>query len=346
MYDSGAQPARRGVAQGRNWPIKLPRRNGGYSGPSGPADRPVLPSLQSRLLARALRRLIKPRQVTLADIPLIRALMVMLTRSRLPDGIRAVRVRWPVAGEWLHPPQPRRGRALLYLHGGGFICGNPQTHRSISARLAMLLQVSVFVPDYPLAPEHPYPAAPDAVLLVWRWLLEQGFRADRLLLAGDSAGGGLALTLMQDCRRLGLPLPAAAALFSPWTDLTCSSPALQQNAERCAWFSPQQLHFAARLYAGSAHPANPRLSPLHGDLSGLPPLHIHVSDSEMLRDDSLQLAERARVAGTPLQLTVWHSLPHAWPNFAGLMPEADSCLAQTAAALTTSPALAATAPAA
>jgi len=318
--------------QALNWPIKLPRRNREYTSPGSSL---ALPSLQSRLLARALRRLIKPRQVSLADIPLIRALMAMLTRSRLPAGIRATHVRWPVAGEWLHPPQPRRGRALLYLHGGGFICGTPQTHRSISARLATLLQVSVFVPDYPLAPEHPFPAAPDAVLVAWRWLLDQGFRADRMLLAGDSAGGGLALTLMQDCRRLNLPLPAAVALFSPWTDLTCSGAALQQNAERCAWFSPPQLHFAARLYAGAADPAAPRLSPLHGDLSGLPPLHLHVSDSELLRDDSLRLAEKAAAAGTAVQLTTWHSLPHAWPNFAGLMPEADACLAQTAAALMT-----------
>lgn len=343
MYDSEAQPARHGVLPERNWLIKLPRRNRDYTSSGGPAD---LPSLQSRLLARALRRLIKPRQVTLADIPLIRALMAMLTRSRLPAGIRAAHVRWPVAGEWLHPPKARRGRALLYLHGGGFICGNPQTHRSISARLAALLQVSVFVPDYPLAPEHPYPAAPDAVLMAWRWLLDQGFRADRLLLAGDSAGGGLALTLMQDCRRLGLPLPAAAALFSPWTDLTCSGATLQQNAERCAWFSPPQLHFAARLYAGTADAANPRLSPLYGDFSGLPPLHIHVSDSELLCDDSRRLAERAAVAGTTVQMTVWHGQPHAWPNFAGLMPEADACLAQTATALMTPPTLMGAVPAA
>lgn len=332
---------------GRNWPIKLPGRNRDYTGSGGSMSGPgTLPSLQSRLLARALRRLIKPRQVTPADIPLIRALMAMLTRSRLPAGIRAARVRWPVAGEWLHPSQPRRGRALLYLHGGGFICGNPQTHRAISARLATLLQVSVFVPDYPLAPEHPFPAAPDAVLVAWRWLLDQGFRADRLLLAGDSAGGGLALTLLQDCRRLGLPLPAVAALFSPWTDLTCSGAALQQNAERCAWFSPPQLHFAARLYTGSADPANPRLSPLYGDLSGLPPLHLHVSDSELLRDDSLRLAERAAAMGTTVQMTIWHGQPHAWPNFAGLMPEADACLAQTAAALMMPPSRAAVAPAA
>jgi len=339
MYDSGGKPARHGALRPRNWLAKLPLRDRDYAARTAnqPGSQAALPSLQARLLARALRRLIKPRQVSLADIPLIRALMAMLTRSRLPADVTATRVRWPVAGEWLHPPQPRRGRALLYLHGGGFICGNPRTHRAITARLATLLQVSVFVPDYPLAPEHPFPAAPDSVLVAWRWLLDQSFRSDRLLLAGDSAGGGLALTLMQDCRQLGLPLPAAVALFSPWTDLTCSGPALQQNAERCAWFSPQQLHFAARLYAGSADPAGARLSPLHGDLSGLPPLQLHVSDSELLRDDSLRLAERAAAAGTAVKLTVWHGLPHAWPNFAGLMPEADACLAQAAAALAGTP---------
>lgn len=292
-----------------------------------------MPSLQARLIARFLRRLVKPRQVTHADIPLIRTLMGAFTRSRLPPGIRAERIRAPVPGEWLHPLQARRGRALLYFHGGGYLCGSPRTHRAITARLALQLQVSVFVPDYRLAPEHPYPAALQDAETVWRWLLDQGFRPDRLWLAGDSAGGGLALALLQACRQQQWPMPAAAALFSPWTDLTCTAPALRDNAERCAWFTPAQLEFAANLYATGIDRTEPGLSPLHGDLAGLPPLILHVSDAELLRDDSLHLAAGARMAGTPVQLTVWHGLPHAWPSFAGLMPEADACLRQTVAAL-------------
>lgn len=294
----------------------------------------ALPSLQARLIARGLRRLVKPRQVTRADIPLMRGLMYAFTRARLPAGVSAERVKQPVQdgwvrGEWLRPAQPRRGRVLLYFHGGGYLCGAPRTHRAITARLAKLLGWPVFSLDYRLAPEHPYPAALDDALAAWRWLLAQGCRADRVWLAGDSAGGGLALALMLAAQRQSLPLPAGAALFSPWTDLACTGAAITGNAEHCAWFTPQQVRFAAALYAGGAAATDPLLSPLYGDLGGLPPLIIHASDSELLRDDSLRLAEKAGQA----TLKVWHNLPHAWPNFAGLMPEGDACLAETAAAI-------------
>ncbi|WP_341909477.1 alpha/beta hydrolase [Ferrovibrio terrae] len=330
MYDSGGSRASHRTKD-------EPRGDAGYTDPLPPGNAEfapwVAPSLQARLIARGLRRLIKPRRVNRMDVPLIRALMGALTRSRPLPGITVERVKNPVHGEWLRPRQARRGRALLYLHGGGYIAGNPRTHRAITARLAHRLGVAVFALDYRLAPEHPYPAALDDALAAWRWLLAEGWRADRLWLAGDSAGGGLALALMQACKQQGLPLPAAATLFSPWTDLTCSSPAITENAARCAWFTADHLQFAAGLYAGSHDRAEPLLSPLYGDLAGLPPLQLHVSDSELLRDDSLQLAVKAQAAGTPVRLRMWHGLPHAWPNFAGLMPEGDACLEDAASAL-------------
>ena len=210
------------------------------------------PSLQARVIARGLRRLVKPRQVSRADISLLRALMTAMTRSRLPEGISAERVRAPVRGEWLRPARPRRGRVLFYFHGGGFFCGSPQTHRAITGRLARHLECPVFSLDYRLAPEHPYPAALDDALAAWRWLLGGGHRPDRIWLGGDSAGGGLALALMLACKRHGLPQPAGALLFSPWTDLTCSSPSIAENTASCAWFMPEQVRFAAGLYAGGA----------------------------------------------------------------------------------------------
>jgi acetyl esterase/lipase len=294
-----------------------------------------MPSPQARLIARGLRRLVKPRRFTRRDVPLARALMHTLTRARLPAGVTAERIKTPVRGEWLRPRQARRGRALLYLHGGGYICGAPRTHRAITARLAKKLGIAVFALDYRLAPEHPFPAALEDALAAWRWLLQQGFRADRLWIAGDSAGGGLALALILAARREGLPPPAACALFSPWTDLACTGAAIEENTARCAWFMPAQVRFAAGLYAGAAPTTDPLVSPLYGDPAGLPPLILHASDSELLRDDTLRLAERAAAAGVPVSLKLWHGLPHAWPNFAGLMPEADACLDETAAALLT-----------
>lgn len=287
------------------------------------------------MIARGLRRLVKPRQVSRADIPLLRALMVAFTRARLPAGIAAERVKTQIdgqwlRGEWLRPKKPRRGRALLYLHGGGYICGAPRTHRAITARLAERLGFCIFSLDYRLAPEHRYPAALQDALAAWRWLLEEGFRPDRIWLGGDSAGGGLALALMLACKQKGLPLPAGAMLFSPWTDLTCSGASISTNQESCAWFMPAQVRFAADLYAGRHSKDDPLMSPLYGDLTGLPPLAIHVSDSELLYDDSVRLAAKAKAAGVPVLLEIWHGLPHAWPNFAGLMPEGDECLAAAA----------------
>lgn len=333
MYDSGSSPASRGDPA--TPPDRYPAAAVSTPMPPGSAEFApwTTPSLQARLIARGLRRLIKPRRVTRADLPLIRVLMAAMTRSRPLPGITVERVKMPVHGEWLRPRQPRRGRALLYLHGGGYLAGSPRTHRTITTRLAHRLGVAVFALDYRLAPEHPYPAALDDALVAWRWLLQEGWRPDRLWLAGDSAGGGLALALLLACRQQGLPLPAAAALFSPWTDLTCGGGAVTENAERCAWFTAQHLQFAASLYANGHPPGDPLISPLQGDLSGLPPLLLQVSDSELLRDDSLRLEARARAAGTPVRLRLWHGLPHAWPNFAGLMPEGDACLEDAASAL-------------
>ncbi len=305
--------------------------------PVSPA--PALPSLQARLIARGLRRLIKPRRLQPADIPMLRSLTLALTRAGIPRNLRLERINSP-RGEWLwleNPRQPaRRGRALLYLHGGGYICGAPRSHRALTTRLAQTLNIPVFALDYRLAPEHPFPAALDDAEAAWQWLLHRhALRADRIYLAGDSAGGGLALALLLRLKQKALPMPAAAALFSPWADLAMSGASYRENIQHCAWFMPAQVRLAARLYAGATAMSDPFLSPLHGDLHGLPPLILHVSDSELLRDDTLALADKARQAGVMVQCKEWHGLPHAWPNFVGLMPEADLCLAETCKALAT-----------
>lgn len=218
-------------------------------------------------------------------------------------------------------------RVVLYVHGGGYIACSPSTHRPLAARLAREWNAIVAVPDYRLAPEHPFPAGRDDVLATWRWMLDT-LRVDPLnvVFAGDSAGGGLALSAALACGDAGLPMPAAIVAFSPWTDLACSGASLELNAERCAMFVPSQLRAAAALYAGRTPSDDPGVSPLYGELHTLPPLCLHVGRDELLRDDTLRFAERAREAGVEVECRSWPNVPHVWQFLAGFLPEARESL--------------------
>lgn len=233
--------------------------------------------------------------------------------------------------ELLSPPPTSTSetpeRMMLYVHGGGYIACSPSTHRPLAARLAREWNAIAVVPDYRLAPEHPYPAGRNDVLATWRWMLET-LRADpaNVVFAGDSAGGGLALSAALACPEADLPMPAAIVAFSPWTDLTCSGESLELNAERCAMFVPSQLRAAAALYAGSTPSNDPGVSPLYGALHTLPPLCLHVGRDELLRDDTLRFAERARDAGVEVVCRSWPNVPHVWQFLTGLLPEARESL--------------------
>lgn len=221
-----------------------------------------------------------------------------------------------VPGEWLGAEDA--SRTLLYLHGGGYIACSPRTHRPITRALAQA-GLRVFAPDYRLAPGHPYPAALDDAVAVYRGLLGAG--AQGVVVAGDSAGGGLALALMLRLRDLGLPLPARAALFSPWTDLAATGESIRTNTRRDAMFSGDGIARGADAYVGGADRRDPLLSPLYADLAGLPPLLVHVGADEVLRDDSTRLADRALAAGVAVDLKVWPVVPHVWQIMARFIPE-------------------------
>jgi cation diffusion facilitator CzcD-associated flavoprotein CzcO/acetyl esterase/lipase len=226
----------------------------------------------------------------------------------------------------------------MYVHGGGFIGGSPVTHRPITAGLA-LRGFRVFAPDYRLAPEHPFPAPLDDVVAAWRGLRalhDADSPGRRLVVAGDSAGGNLALALMLSLRDAGERLPDAAALFSPSTDITGASPSIEGNTGRDPMFHGPSLEHLGRAYAGSAgDPTNPLISPLFADLAGLPPLLIHVGAEEVLRDDGLRLAQKARAAGVRVETVVWPVVPHAWQLVAKL-PETRRSLDRAAEFMQTS----------
>ena len=234
------------------------------------------------------------------------------------------RVQWPTA--------TNASPVVLYLHGGGFIACSPETHRILVASIVSRIEGTAYVPQYRLAPEHPYPAALHDAQGAYRHLVETcGIAPTRLVIAGDSAGGGLALALALSLRQVGLPLPAALVTFSPWTDLAATGDSLNENSERCAMFAGETIRRAAQFYVGSSDPTSPLLSPLYGNFAGLPPLLVHASQDEVLRDDAIRVAHRAEAAGVTVTMRLWSRVPHVWQFFAKVLPEARQSLDDTAA---------------
>ncbi len=285
-------------------------------------------SWQARVARFIVRKRVRPALGDMSD--LMRVRKVMSEALPPPKGARYTPATLGgVPGEWVERedaadiatnPRP----TLMYVHGGGFVGCSPRTHRPITAAFA-LRGFRVFAPDYRLAPEHPFPAPLEDVVAAWRALRAQhdaDSPGQRLVLAGESAGGNLALALMLSLRDAGERLPEAAALFSPATDLAGGSPSIEGNGERDAMFHGPSLANLGNAYLGAAGDAtNPLVSPVYGDPRGLPPLLVHVSAEEALRDDGLRFAENARAAGVLVETTVWPVVPHAWQLLAQV-PEA------------------------
>nr|QRD81063.1 lipolytic protein [uncultured bacterium] len=236
----------------------------------------------------------------------------------------------PVKGEWLGLNGESR-RTVYYLHGGGYVACSPQTHRAFTAALSKAAGVRVFALDYRLAPENRFPAAVEDAVAGYRWLLDRGVDPQDIVIGGDSAGGGLTMATLVALRDAGERLPRAAFVISPWTDLACAGRSLDANDRRDPMFYGAGVRFMAPVYLGGASPRNPLASPVYADLSKLPPLLIHVSDTEVLLDDSTRLSDRAKQCGVNVNLRVWNDLPHAWPVMVALrMPESFQALGEIA----------------
>lgn len=201
---------------------------------------------------------------------------------------------------------------VLHLHGGGFVFGSPSAYRNRAMRLSYRFGAEVFVPDYRLAPEHPFPAALDDALIAYQYV--RVLRPDTpLFVTGDSAGGGLAVSLLLRLREIRCPMPEGVILLSPWTDLSVSGGSVTSNRRKDRWLTRAHLTEWAACYAGDADPRTPTLSPVFGDLAGLPPLFVLVGEDEILRDDALRLVEAARSRGTEARLLVGEGMQHDWP---------------------------------
>jgi acetyl esterase/lipase len=231
-----------------------------------------------------------------------------------------------VKAEWITAANAAADRAILYLHGGGYIMGSINTHRELIARLSKAAQARILALDYRLAPEHPFPAPVEDATAAYRWMLAQGLKPSRIAVAGDSAGGGLTVAALVAFRDAGLPMPAAGIPISPWVDLEAIGESMKTRSSQDPIVKPEMIREIARVYLAGQNPRSPLAAPLYADLHGLPPLLIHVGDAEALLDDSKRLAERAKAAGVDVTLEVWPEMPHVWHLFAHFLPEGQQAI--------------------
>jgi monoterpene epsilon-lactone hydrolase len=295
-----------------------------------------MPSIQSRLLYVMMRyhhllnfRLKREAWDFNTSIPAFRERCeksAARLAAKMPENITVTPVQiGNMYAEWLTPAGAPKDRAILYNIGGGYVSGSCNDHRNMVAKVALGSGISVLQFNHRLAPEDPFPAALDDAVAAYRWLLAQGFAPDKLMIFGESAGGGLCLAALLALRDLGDPLPAAAVALSPWTDLLRTGESQHTKVNVC--LSPLNMAMVcSKYYVGDNDPANPWISPLYGDLHGLPPLFICVGDYETLLDDSTRFAAKAKDAGVDVTLLVGETMVHCYPLMAGLFPEATQAM--------------------
>ncbi|MDJ0941806.1 MAG: alpha/beta hydrolase [Woeseiaceae bacterium] len=292
--------------------------------------KPSIPARIVRAVTSAYFDLIDKERVDVA--PSRRRLALLGRFIPAASGVRVEATE--VAGlesEWLSPADAPDNKVLLYLHGGAYVLGGCDSHRHLVSYLARAGNIRALLPEYRLAPEHPFPAAIDDAVEVYRALLADGFDAADILVAGDSAGGGLTVATMLKLRELGEPLPAAAFLLSPWLDLSASGESMQTRNEHDPWFEATDIPIVARYYCGEDEVTNPLVSPVYADMSGMPPVYIQVGNDEILLSDATRLADNIRAAGGEVDIEVWQEMWHVFQAFLLVMPESREAVAKMGA---------------
>ena len=233
-----------------------------------------------------------------------------------------------VPAEWIWAPESQEDRVILYLHGGGYLFGSARTHRVMLAHLARAAKARVLALDYRLAPEIPFPAPVEDSVSAYQWLLSKGIAPEKMAFSGDSAGGGLVIAALVALRAVGEPMPAAGVCISAWTDMESTGTSMTTNAETDPSVSKERLLRIAKVYLDGKDPRAPLASPIHADLTGLPPLLLQVGSIEVLLDDSTLLKTRANEAGVPVEMEVWEDMPHVWHHYAPILPEARKAISK------------------
>lgn len=257
-------------------------------------------------------------------------------RGKLPDGIDVESVS--VAGlraEWIFPRGATKDKVILYTMGGGYVSGSCNDHRALVAKIVKGSGIGMLLFEHRLAPEHPYPAALDDSVSAYHWVLNQGVSPSRIIIVGESAGGGLCLATLLALRDRGIPLPASGVAISPWTDLALTGESYQTKLNSSI-DPPGMSMVCSKYYVGDHDPCLPGISPLYGDLHGLPPLFICVGTYETMLDDSLRFAEKAQVADVEVTLRVGEKMIHCFPIMAPLFPEATEALNEICSFIRTS----------
>jgi acetyl esterase/lipase len=245
-------------------------------------------------------------------------LIIKAPRNFQVDGMKIKHI--PVL--WVNHTKHCSARVILYLHGGGYAIGSSHSHLELAARIGRAAHAQILMVDYRLAPEHPYPAALEDALDVYNYLMAEKVSPEKIVIAGDSAGGGLTMSLLQAIRDKGLPLPAGAACLSPWLDLSCSLSSTADNRFVDPLLTAERVHFFAHHYAAQNDRSQPGLSPFNGELAHLPPVLIQVGSDEILLSECQQFAKRANAKGVKVELEVWPGMFHVWQFAARFLPEA------------------------
>lgn len=255
----------------------------------------------------------------------------LFKRLPLPKGVerRDQTIAGMRAAQWVPKQLREPQKIVLYLHGGGYSCGSIDSYASLIARFAKETGIVCLGIDYRLAPEHPFPAALDDVLATYNWLLQEGgFAAHDVVVMGDSAGGGLTWALLLRLKELGQDMPLCTVTLSPWADLAMTGVSVVHRAQRDPLLEPVEAQKWAQRYAGETPLKHPLISPLYGDLSGLPPMLLHVGTEEILYSDTMRLAEKAQVQGTDVTLWIGEGMPHVWHFMWRYLPQSRQAIAQ------------------
>ena len=295
-------------------------------------------SLRSPLINFWMRQVEKPAMARAKDAAALRRSLELKAKF-LFHAPRGTRQNWltlnaasgAVEALEIQPKDAAAKRVILYIHGGAFVFGSPRTHAAMMAQLARRTGTRVFLPQYRLAPEAPFPAAKHDVRRAWDGLLAQGIAASDIVLGGDSAGGALALGLLGELCAERAQQPAGVFCFSPLADMAHNSNSFAKNARREAVLPAQRAAECSEAYLGGCDPADPAVSPVHADFTGAPPVWVTVGDTEILRDDAHAITARLRDCGATVQLDENHDLPHVWPILHNILPEARQTLDDLAA---------------